>query len=93
MSDLIVTNIDGQLLVDSRLIAERLGIQHRVLFRTINKYLTELQGFGQLRFQNATVTNSVGAVNLLHNKRHIHLVKVGKHVRSNCNQRFSSKFH
>lgn len=47
-----VQEIDGYLLVDSRLIAERLGIQHEVLIRTINKYLTELQGFGVLRFEN-----------------------------------------
>jgi phage regulator Rha-like protein len=58
-----VQEIDGQLLVDSRLIAERLGIQHRVLTRTIDKYLTELQGFGNLRFENATSQPNVnGAV-------------------------------
>lgn len=58
-----ISNIGGELLVDSRLIALQLGIEHEVLYRTINKYLNELQEFGNLRFQNGTVTNSVGAVN------------------------------
>ena len=40
------------LVVDSRLIADELGIDHRSLFRTIKKYQTELQqGFGILRFE------------------------------------------
>jgi anti-repressor protein len=63
VSSLEVSNLEGELVIDSRLIATRLGIGHDVLFRTINKYLAELQRFGHLRFQNGTVTNSVGATN------------------------------
>lgn len=51
------------LVVDSRLIADELGIEHRTLMQTIKKYLTEIQEFGQVTFENATVTNSVGARN------------------------------
>lgn len=55
---------DGYLVVDSRLIAERLNIQHESLVRTINKYKRKLEAkFGLLRPQIGTVTNSVGAVN------------------------------
>lgn len=43
---------DDELVVDSRLIAKELGIEHRSFFRTIKKYQTELQqGFGILRFE------------------------------------------
>lgn len=51
------------LVVDSRLIADELGIEHRTLIQTIKKYLTEIQEFGQVIFANATVINSVGARN------------------------------
>jgi phage regulator Rha-like protein len=51
------------LVVDSRLIADELGIEHRALMQTIKKYLTEIQEFGHLTFENGTVTNSVGAKN------------------------------
>jgi phage regulator Rha-like protein len=56
---------DGALVVDSRLIAERLGVNHSDWYRNIViKYQTETeQAFGHLRFENDTVTNSVGAVN------------------------------
>lgn len=64
ISDIQVCDIFGELVVDSRLIAKGLGIQHEALMRTISKYLTELQAFGHLRFENETVTNSVGARNL-----------------------------
>jgi phage regulator Rha-like protein len=52
MSSLTVSEIQGQLVVDSRLIATELGIQHENLRRTIDKYLNELQGFGVFVFQN-----------------------------------------
>lgn len=51
MSDLIVSNIDSEFVVDSRLIAERLGVTHEASMKTIEKYTTELQGFGVLRFE------------------------------------------
>lgn len=39
------------LVVDSRLIADELGIEHRALMQTIKKYLTEIQEFGALAFE------------------------------------------
>lgn len=63
MSDLIVSSIENELVVDSRLIAQELGVTHEATMKTIEKYATELQGFGHLRFEIGTVTNSVGARN------------------------------
>jgi phage regulator Rha-like protein len=40
----IVTQNDC-LVVDSRLIALELGIEHRALMQTVKKYLTEIQEF------------------------------------------------
>lgn len=54
---------DDVLVVDSRLIADELGIEHRALMQTIKKYLVEIQEFGHLTFENATVVNAVGAKN------------------------------
>jgi phage regulator Rha-like protein len=39
------------LVVDSRLIALELGIEHRALMQTVKKYLTEIQEFGTLAFE------------------------------------------
>ena len=62
---LTVQEADGLLLIDSRLIAARLGVLHSDwLQNVILKYQTQIeQTFGHLRFENGTVTNSVGAVN------------------------------
>lgn len=57
---------DGELVVDSRLVAEKLGIQHKNFLETARKYQEKLESrprFGHLRFQTETVTNSIGAVN------------------------------
>jgi phage regulator Rha-like protein len=51
--ELAVIEQGGELVVDSRLIADRLGVDHKPMLRTVEKYLTELQGFGILRFENA----------------------------------------
>lgn len=59
MADLIVSNIDGQLLVDSRLIAERLGIQHKNLLATIKKYADDFKEFGHLAFETQAITHAV----------------------------------
>ena len=66
MNNLIaIVNQGDTLVVDSRLIAERLGVGHSDWYRNIVlKYQTETeQAFGHLRFESGTVTNSVGAVN------------------------------
>jgi phage regulator Rha-like protein len=53
MSNLSVSDLgNGILVVDSRLIAEGLGIEHESFMKTIRKYQTQAeQSFGALRFQ------------------------------------------
>jgi len=64
MTDSLVRIVNDTLFVDSRLIAQELGIQHESFMRTINSHKTAIeQGFGQLRFEIGTVTNSVKAAN------------------------------
>lgn len=55
LAQIEVQEIEGQLLVDSRLIADRLGIQHRGLIQTIDKHLARLQSRSQVRFEMETV--------------------------------------
>ena len=61
----VIKHKSGQLVVDSRLIAEELNINHKDwLNNIIKKYQSKTeQAFGQLCFQNTTVINSVGAKN------------------------------
>ncbi len=64
MSSLKVTEYDGILVVDSRLIAQELGIQHKNFLATLSKYIDEIEeDWGQVAFETETVTNSVGASN------------------------------
>jgi len=69
MLDLTVQNIgtdrNSTLVVDSRLIAEVLGVNHGAwMTNVLKKYQTEIEeDFGQFHFKNGTVVNSVGAVN------------------------------
>ncbi|WP_228059642.1 Rha family transcriptional regulator [Plectonema radiosum] len=66
MSKLDVTKYDGVLVVDSRLIAQELGIKHKNFLATLNKYIDEIEeDWGQVAFETETVTNSVGASNYL----------------------------
>jgi hypothetical protein len=52
MTEILVFQHEGALLVDSRLIATALGIDHESFMKTINKYQTQAeQAFGFLRFQ------------------------------------------
>lgn len=52
MSNLSVLERDGVLVVDSRLIAEDLGIQHKNLMETLEKYLNQIQeAFGAVAFE------------------------------------------
>lgn len=54
MSALIVIENEGELVVDSRLIAQDLGIEHRSFMETVGNYKTLIeQEFGVLRFQTA----------------------------------------
>jgi phage regulator Rha-like protein len=63
MTNFDITTKNDVLVVDSRLVALELGIEHKNLLATIRKYLTEIEAFGQLLFSAEAVTNSVGAVN------------------------------
>lgn len=55
---------DNILVVDSRLVAEELGIEHKTLRETIKKYEDEIvEEYGQLSVASETVANSVGAKN------------------------------
>jgi phage regulator Rha-like protein len=51
MSNLSVLERNGALVVDSRLIAKELGIEHRALLQTLDKYLDKIQGFGVVTFE------------------------------------------
>jgi phage regulator Rha-like protein len=52
MSDLAISQSGDVLVVDSRLIAERLGIEHESFLRTLDTYQTQIEGaFGILRFE------------------------------------------
>jgi phage regulator Rha-like protein len=48
MSKLTVENKNEILVVDSRLVAEELGIEHKTLKSTITKYLAKLVELGTL---------------------------------------------
>jgi phage regulator Rha-like protein len=50
-SELRIENIGGELLIDSRLIADRLGIKHDSLFATIEKHYDRLSAKNQVRFE------------------------------------------
>ena len=54
MADLEIFDDGDELFVDSRLIAERLGIEHRSFLETVDTYEEQIeQAFGVLRFQTA----------------------------------------
>jgi phage regulator Rha-like protein len=60
MSNIEVTTKNDVLVVDSRLIAEDLGISHKGFFQTIKKYLSEIEEFGTLEFQMREFKTSQG---------------------------------
>lgn len=54
MSDLRIENKDGVLVVDSRLVASRLDVQHKSLLETVRKYQTKIEEtFGIITFETA----------------------------------------
>lgn len=61
MADLEIFDEGGQLYVDSRLIAERLGIEHESFLRTLDTYQTQIeQAFGVFRFEIGKPQGSQG---------------------------------
>jgi phage regulator Rha-like protein len=64
MADLIrIEQVNDQDVVDSRLIADELGIKHKNILETIKKHQARLERKTQLTYKTETVRNSVGAVN------------------------------
>ncbi len=56
MSKLTVIEVDGVFIVDSRLIADRLDIDHKSFVKTVRKYQTKVeQRFGCIRFEISNV--------------------------------------
>ncbi len=56
MSNLIVSNIEGTLVVDSRLVASELGIKHKTFMDTIRKYQNQIESaFGLLAVETEAV--------------------------------------
>jgi phage regulator Rha-like protein len=55
MANIQVITLQDQLVVDSRLIADELGIKHENLRKTVEKYLTELQEFGIIVFETQKI--------------------------------------
>lgn len=59
-----IENISGQLVVDSRLVAQELGIKHKPFIQTIRKYKKEIeQEFGQLLFEKKVSYREQGGGN------------------------------
>ncbi len=55
--------IDDEPRIDSRIVAENLGVQHRQVLTTLNKYSDKFQGHGQLAFQTQVVSGHQGGGN------------------------------
>jgi len=60
MSNLAVTEYNGQNVVDSRLIAEELGIEHKNFLATIRKYESDLMEFGRVALEKAPIETAGG---------------------------------
>ena len=60
MNEITVIEMQGQLVVDSRLIAENLGILHRGLMQTIRNHQTAIEYFGAITFEMLEFKTSQG---------------------------------
>lgn len=59
-----LTEKGGEFFIDSRIVSEGLGIQHKNLIATVSKYISNIEShFGQVAFETETVQNTAGAVN------------------------------
>ena len=58
MDNLNIENQNGQLVVDSRLVAQDLGIEHRAFLQTIKKYQKDIESdFEALSFEQSLCYN------------------------------------
>ena len=48
---LTLTQVNDEVVVDSRLVADEVGIEHKQVLDNIRKYITEFRALGQLAFQ------------------------------------------
>ena len=56
MNDITLVKFAGELVVDSRIVAEQLDIQHKTFLETIRKHLSKLEAsFGCVTFQSADI--------------------------------------
>ncbi len=61
MNNLAVCEYEGLLVVDSRLVAQELGIKHKSFMETIRKHERQIeQAFGGLRFETAVPDKPTG---------------------------------
>ena len=63
MSSIIVSNIKGQVVVDSRIIAKGLGIAHKSMMENIRKYSCQLTELGHLPFETAPDSSTFSLLN------------------------------
>jgi phage regulator Rha-like protein len=57
MNELIkIEIVEGSQVIDSRIVAEGLGVKHKTLLETIRKYQTELESISLLPFETAAVS-------------------------------------
>jgi len=59
----IIEYINDELRISHRIIAEKTDNLEKSVRNIITKYKSDFEEFGQVHFKNATVRNSVGAVN------------------------------
>ncbi len=58
-----IVNVESEARISSRLIAERLGVEHEGVMKHLASYSEDFEALGHLRFEIGTVQNSAGAVN------------------------------
>lgn len=51
-TELEIVQVDGEIRLDSRLMAKNLGIEHEVFIRTLRKYQPQMEELGLIRFEN-----------------------------------------
>ncbi|MGF2034287.1 MAG: phage regulatory protein/antirepressor Ant [Nostoc sp. CmiVER01] len=60
MTKLNIQTIDSSLVVDSRLVATELGIQHKNLKELLKTYQADFEGFGRVAFETETLETAGG---------------------------------
>lgn len=64
MADLIISEHGNELVVDSRLVAEKLGIEHKAFLQTLKKYQDKIESrFGTIAFQMESSKMPDGRIN------------------------------